>query len=75
LVDLVGTDKQIAWANDIRNAYMRRMSKTMEQITVIDSVKAREAWDALVAIINKATEAKWWIDNQYAIDRGLKALK
>ena len=74
LVDLTGSDKQIAWANDIRKAYMERMTQTMERLKVIDAAKAQDAWTTLLAIVNKATEAKWWIDNQYAIDKGLKAL-
>lgn len=51
LVELQGTEKQVAWANDIRR-------KICAECAAYDPKPA--FWEA----VNSKTTAKWWIDNR-----------
>lgn len=53
LVELTGSEKQIAWANNIR-----------AKLT-LEAIKNVEAKNELLQMINTKTTAKWWIDNRY----------
>lgn len=54
LADLTGSEKQVAWANKIRAQFVNAaMEKT-----------SQENKDWLLQLINKKTEAKFWIDNR-----------
>lgn len=55
MVDLTGTEKQVAWASKIR-------AQAVEMaINAADELSTRtEFWD----MINSETEARWWIDNR-----------
>lgn len=57
LVQLAGSPKQIAWAEDIRRKAVAMIGATGKQI----SAKAVEK-------INAKTEAKWWIENRNRLD-------
>jgi hypothetical protein len=52
LVALTGSDKQIAWANDIR-------------AKAVANILRYNPKDAFFNLINAKTEARWWIDNRY----------
>ena len=62
LADLTGSEKQVAWANTIReNAY--KCLDTLAQFANNDQAKAM--MDGWRAKMDTQTEAKWWIDNRY----------
>ena len=62
LADLTGTDKQVAWANAIRE-YAYRCFDSLAQFANNDLTKAMMAsWKEKM---DTQTAAKWWIDNRY----------
>ena len=64
LANLSGSDKQIAWANTIReNAY--KCLDTLTQFATNDQAKAM--MDSWRGKMDAETTAKWWIDNRYNI--------
>lgn len=75
LVNLTGSDKQIAWAMDIRGKYMREMEGQAARLTAGDAAKTQTAMDNMRAVVNMVTEAKWWIDNQYNLTNALRQVK
>lgn len=71
-INLVGTEKQVAWANDIRNKYMKVFdqffnlfseSKYAEQVKDLETAK-KEIFDVL---FNK-TDAKYYIEEVRKIE-------
>lgn len=62
LADLEGSEKQVAWANTIReNAY-----KALEcLIPFSTNEKTQAMMDGWKAMMDAKLEAKWWIDNRY----------
>lgn len=64
LADLAGTEKQVAWANTIRdNAY--RCLDSLAPLATNEQAKAM--MDGWRAKMDATTDAKWWIDNRYDI--------
>ena len=71
---LEGTDKQVAWADDIRGKYMPKYAQerqewadhgaTDEQLAKVDKVLA---W------LKGQTSAAWWIDNRFSSSMVLRA--
>lgn len=62
LTDLVGTEKQIAWAITIRAKYLSLLDETLQSLHLsneIDSVIFQE----VIESIQNETAASWWIDN------------
>lgn len=53
--ELIGTDKQVKWANDIRRKALS---------FVVDRKPKQAFWDA----VNSKTSAVWWIDNRDNLD-------
>ncbi|MFT4040697.1 MAG: hypothetical protein QM692_21130 [Thermomicrobiales bacterium] len=77
LPTLTGTDKQIAWATDLRAQRLREMEArqadferqaaiaiTKGQTTEAEVTEGRAHGAAVVADILSHTEAKWWIDQR-----------
>ena len=62
LADLTGSEKQIAWANTIReSAY-----KALDCLTpFINNDKVKALIDGWRSKMDAQTTAKWWIDNRY----------
>jgi len=61
---LEGTEKQVAWANDLRNDIVSQMMEAAAMWEKVDQLcatdpKFKDNWDKL---FNKS--AKWWIDNR-----------
>lgn len=84
LVALTGSDKQVAWAMEIRGKYLADLIERLEQtakarFATVDADRLQVALEAAKAnartLVNKVTEAKWWIDNQYGVDAALKQLR
>lgn len=70
LVLLVGTEKQIAWANTVRmhfilafNRFVERANKT-NNTKLIDFSKSTALW------LSSIKDAKWWIDNRHPSESG-----
>jgi hypothetical protein len=70
-----GTDKQIAWAEQIRTAFIADV-RTMEQQQAARAAAAGQGaeWAATVSGIIAQAEAQndaaWWIDNRDALSVG-----
>lgn len=62
LADLDGTEKQVAWANTIREkAY--KCFDSLQQFA--SNPQAKALMDGWKAKMDAETSAKWWIDNRY----------
>ena len=62
LADLTGSEKQVAWANTIREKAYKCLD-TVAQFATNDQAKAM--MDGWKAKMDAKTEAKWWIENRY----------
>lgn len=62
LVVLEGSDKQIAWANTIRETAYRCLDMLQGFAKTEDAVKMMAGWKQRM---DAETSAKWWIDNRY----------
>lgn len=59
-----GSVKQIDWASDIRLKVVGFIKDEMEKRHESSKYPAMQArFDEIMAILDKKTEAKWWIDN------------
>lgn len=66
LPELEGSEKQIAWAESIREKAVTKIFKFQEtNLEIIQCVL--EAYDPIL------TQSKWWIDNRTTIDNSLQA--
>ena len=64
LQDLIGSEKQVAWANTIREKAYKCLD-TLTQFATNDQAKTMmETWKSKMDAENMA---KWWIDNRYNI--------
>ena len=60
---LVGSEKQIAWANTIREKMIAELLKYRTDVTGVDDAKGK--FDAaMVKFLATNTKAGWWIDNR-----------
>ena len=64
--ELSGTEKQVAWATDIRRSMIYDAMITTKNITD-PGLKARRE-DYIQWIISNRTDARWWIDNRNALE-------
>lgn len=84
LPELSGSDKQIAWATDIRSAALQSPKNDVnnQRLIPLDKLPAdlpedkanllREAWDDVNKAYNtllRETDSKFWIDNRDRADR------
>lgn len=68
LADLTGSEKQIAWANTIREGAYKALD-CLAPFATNDKVKTIVAeWRSKM---DAQTEAKWWIDNRYDMPKPL----
>ena len=68
-----GTEKQVAWANDLRNKAIRDFDEYREEMKR-QGKKDNAGCDVYRAWLANHTEAKWWIDNRFEISIGVTAL-
>ena len=54
LVELTGSTKQVAWAEDLRVKAINCYKRTHEHLS----------WNAIIAAVNLVTSAKQWIENR-----------
>lgn len=68
---LVGSDKQIAWADDIRRKFIADTDELRGQLSKAATENPElyrdrfDAWNAAVDRIKAQTKAAWWIDNNH----------
>ena len=63
--ELIGSEKQIAWGNDLRLALIKAFERTesnMEQFYTTEALEPIRA--ELRYILENIIEAKWYIDNR-----------
>lgn len=70
LVELVGTEKQVAWANDLRVRLIKELNERYPS-SGKDKEKRDKLFALLPAAINERPEAKWWIDNRDDLIRAI----
>ena len=82
MIELVGSDKQVAWANEIRNSNIATLEN---EVAEFKARGARESFDysiiigkiekAIEDIKNGKSEAKWWIENKSVASAFLSRIK
>jgi len=71
LVELGGTEKQIAWANTIRLEKLAEIDKMVAEIKAVPASATEKGQrnmaklDEVVAAIRGKESARWWIDARY----------
>lgn len=66
---LEGTDKQVAWADDIRDEVLDEAQKDRDGWAGHGATeKQLAAADRIIAWLKDQASASWWIDHKYAID-------
>lgn len=70
---MTGTEKQIAWAEDIKTSPIKTCTDNAARFSQIDTgiaerwLKIREKYEVVIAQLEKKPEtekASWWIDNR-----------
>ena len=70
---MTGTEKQIAWAEDIKTAPIENCTANAARYSEVDKriseryLKIREKYEVVIAQLEKKPEtekASWWIDNR-----------
>ncbi len=74
LVDINGSEKQIAWANKIRSEAITSIRSSLlgmqrqVQVGKVSEASANKRVEALLTVLNRHMEASWWIDNRQNYD-------
>lgn len=71
LVELTGTEKQVAWANDLRARLIKELHERYPKSSGEKGEKRDKLFELLPAAINERREAKWWIDNRDDLVRAI----
>lgn len=74
LVELTGTEKQVAWATELRAKLVRELSERYPAPVRAKDDKSRALFALLDATINELAQAKWWIDNRDDLIRAISPL-
>lgn len=61
---LVGTDKQTAWAETIRQKKLTTLDNELGRGQITDTEPDRSRFLAAVAALRNQPQARWWIDNR-----------
>lgn len=70
LPDITGSEKQISWANSIREGAYKALDCLMPYVKNDDAKKLVESWRIKM---NAQTTAKWWIDKRFSMPKAFKA--
>lgn len=77
-MELIGTPKQIAWAQEIRDLAFAKRAKFEERLMEVALGMSPQAFtarqilfdlDSICADWDKQASAKWWIDNRESVER------
>lgn len=71
LPELIGSDKQIAWANKIRQDYLKELAEYIADLDNPDDDDDEitpEELDSLRTLPQKQASSKWWIESRYNLD-------
>lgn len=64
LPELTGTEKQVAWANTLRQEMIDRLEKEIEDFESDEIEEKEEISEILEYILKNKTDASWYIDNR-----------
>lgn len=63
VVSMIGSEKQVAWANDIKGKAINHLDEMRAKIVATNNKYAPIAIELIDSIINNES-AKWWIENR-----------
>lgn len=66
LADLTGSEKQVSWANSIREAAYECLDALYEYATDNNGKQMLDGWRQKM---DAQTTAKWWIDNRFGLPK------
>lgn len=82
LPDLIGSEKQVAWAITIRNDFINSVNELLQKnpdrkITVAESkiIDINDWGHAFDSLVSEKTTAKFWIDNREERDLGKQIIE
>lgn len=76
LVALTGSEKQVAWAEDVRAMHVGELTGWREDAVADGDTEDAARFAAALAGVGRVTSAKWWIDRRfYGTDEMVDALK
>lgn len=61
LIDLIGSTRQVSWAQSIRRNAVSRLLRVLEQAENVDQYLINQA---VKSIVSELDTAGWWIDNK-----------
>ena len=67
LADLTGSEKQIAWANTIREAAYKCLDMLMTFAAEANNTEAVKMVNTWKGLMDSENEAKWWIDHRNSL--------
>jgi len=75
MTNLTGTEKQIAWATEIRSDITRSIHQTIADLKAIPKqAYGAKGLVAFQAALESVSDASWWIENREQVDpRGRSA--
>lgn len=74
MADLEGSEKQVAWAEEIRGKYMPRYAQERQEWAEHGATDEQLAKvDKVLAWLKGQTSAAWWIDNRLSSSTALRA--
>ena len=65
LPTLIGSEKQIAWANDVREKAFTKINENIKKAIVNDEDSVIDFYRKWADDLIKNTSAKWWIEHRY----------
>lgn len=75
LPKLVGTEKQVKWANSIRADYVKLLQKAITETKGLIEKCHVENFQKKLAEVSSKLESKWWIENRFSLDHEKELLK
>lgn len=78
----IGSEKQIVWANDIRNANIKTLEREIEEFKLRE-INGTGSFPELISKLEKAIEeikttektAQWWIEHQNLASAYIQKIK
>ena len=68
MTNLTGSEKQINWAEKIRNGLLPQFEKYVNEKTALATAEQKAKPLAFIAWLQNQTEASFWIENKKAYD-------
>lgn len=68
LPELIGSEKQIKWATDIRNKAFKKINKSIKEAIVEKEESVAAHYREWADKLTKCTYASWWIEHRYEMN-------